>query len=113
MVRCPEATQDMPWNADRPANALYNTIASDARLSDTVRAEARAASVAIGKLVLAHGESKSYKPFDGSSYKDAVGPTIHAPLDASQIDPWAPKVSETKNAFYKAVDQDRFVGAVA
>ena len=113
MVRFSEATPDMPWNADRPAIALYNTIASDARLSDAIRSDARTAAGAIGRLVLAHGESKAYKPFDGSSYKDAVGPTIHAPLNPSQIDPWAPKVSETKNAFYKAVDQDRFVGAVA
>ena len=46
-------------------------------------------------------------------YSDAVGPTIHAPLSAGQTDPWAPKVSETQNAFYGAVDQDRFVRAIA
>ncbi len=58
-------------------------------------------------------ESRRFGPFDGSSYADAVGPTIHAPLSAKQLDPWAPKISETNNAFYDAVDQAKFVRAVA
>jgi hypothetical protein len=113
MVRFPEATPDMPWNADRPAIALYNTIASDVKLDSSLRSDARQAAEAVANLVLAHGESKSFAPFDGANYKDAVGPTIHAPVNKSQVDPWAPKISETQNAFYKSVDQDKFVRAIA
>ncbi|HVA28844.1 MAG TPA: hypothetical protein VNF68_11725 [Candidatus Baltobacteraceae bacterium] len=113
MVRFPEATPDMPWNADRPAMAVYNAVAADGSLDGTLRADARAASSAVDALVLAHKESAHFAPFDGSSYRDAVGPTIHAPVSHKQIDPWAPKVSETDNAFYKSVDQGNFVGAIA
>lgn len=113
MVRFSEATPDMPWHADRPAIALYTGIANDDRLSADVRAYARAAAGAVRGLVLAHKESRGYEPFDGSSYKDAVGPTIHAPVNAKQIDPWAPAISETSNAFYGAVDQSKFVRAIA
>jgi hypothetical protein len=113
MVRFSEATPDMPWHADRPAIAMYGAIAGDGRLSQTVRNEASEAARAIRGLVLAHKESRAYGPFDGSSYRDAVGPTIHAPLSAKQVDPWAPAISETKNAFYDAVDQSKFVRAIA
>jgi hypothetical protein len=113
MVRFPDATPDMPWHADRPAIAVYNAVASDGTISSAVRADARAAAGATRALVLAHQESRGFDPFAGSKYTDAVGPTIHAPLTAKQIDPWAPKVSETNNAFYKAVDQAKFVRAVA
>jgi hypothetical protein len=113
MVRFPEATPDMPWHSDRPAIAMYDAIASDAKLSTLLRDAARAASDATRALVLAHKESRSFGPFDGASYADAIGPTIHAPLSAKQVDPWAPKVSETKNAFYDEVDQAKFVRVVA
>jgi hypothetical protein len=113
MVRFPESTPDMPWHADRPAIAMYGAIASDTKLPSQLRDDARAAADATRALVLAHKESRGFGPFDGASYADAAGPTIHAPLSAKQLDPWAPKVSETNNAFYNAVDQDKFVRAVA
>jgi hypothetical protein len=93
----------LPWHADRPAIALYDTFASDTRLSDDVRTAAKAASGAVRDLVLAHRESKGFEPFAGASYKDAVGPTVHFATSKGQIDPWAPKMSETHTAFYKDV----------
>ena len=113
MVRFSEATPDMPWHADRPAIALYGTVASDAALPQQLRADAKASADAVRALVLAHKESRGYGPFDGSSYSDAVGPTVHAPVTTKQIDPWAPQISETNNAFYGAVDQAKFVRAIA
>ena len=113
MVRFHEATPDMPWHADRPAIAVYDRIASDTRLSDTIRKDAASASAAVRDLVLAHRESSSFEPFGGSSYKDAVGPTIHDPVTSKQVDPWAPSVSETKNRFYASTDQGAFVRAIA
>jgi hypothetical protein len=113
MVRFPEATDNMPWHADRPAIALYNTIAQDGRLNNTLRADAKAAADAVSSLVLAHKESSAFEPFGGASYSDAVGPTIHAPVNAAQVDPWGPTVSETNNNFFKSVDQVKFVRAVA
>jgi hypothetical protein len=93
----------LPWHADRPAIALYDTFARDTRLSDDVRNAASAAAKAVGDLVLAHGESKSFEPFAGASYTDAVGPTVHFATSKGQLDPWAPKISETHTAFYKDV----------
>jgi hypothetical protein len=113
MVRFAASTPDMPWHSDRPAMAVYDRIASDGALSAAIRGDARAASGAIGSLVMAHAESHRFAPFDGASYADAAGPTIHAPLSAKQVDPWGPKISETNNAFYHRVDQDRLVGALA
>ena len=113
MVRFPDATPDMPWHADRPAIAMYDAIAADTNVSSGLRDDARAAADATRALVLAHQESHKFGPFDGASYADAAGPTIHAPLSAKQLDPWAPKISETHNAFYDAVDQAKFVRAVA
>ena len=113
MVRFPQATPDMPWHADRPAIAMYDAIAGDASLPKELRAQAGAAAKAIGSLVMAHKESRAFGPFGGSSYSDAVGPTIHAPVARKQIDPWAPKINETNNAFYKNVDQSKFVGVLA
>jgi len=113
MVRFPEG-QSLPWRADRPAIEAYDTIANDGRLSQGVRTSARAASDAVHDLVLAHRESASFEPFDGAGYRDAVGPTVHLPTSHRQIDPWARNgVSETKNAFYDAVDQDKLVRAIA
>ncbi|HEY8315089.1 MAG TPA: hypothetical protein VIG51_13090 [Candidatus Baltobacteraceae bacterium] len=104
MVRFPDATPDMPWHADRPAIALYDTIASDGRLDDDVRAAARDAQKSVAALVVAHKESRSFAPFNGSSYTDAVGPTVHFPVSSSQVDPWGPKVSETHNRFFSETD---------
>ncbi len=114
MVRFPEATPDMPWHADRPAIAVYNAVASDGRLSATVRDDAKAASKAVGNLVLAHRESKSFDAFGGADYSDAAGPTLHLPTKPSQVNPWASSgVSETDNGFYKAVDGDKLSGVLA
>ena len=113
MVRFPEATPDMPWHADRPAMAMYDTIAKDTRLDVSLRQDAADAERAVDSLVLAHAESDAFGPFDGSSYRDAVGPTIHAPVNARQVDPWSPAVSETDNAFYRDVDEDRLSHIVA
>jgi hypothetical protein len=114
MVRFSEATPDMPWHADRPAIAVYTSVASDGSLPAQLRADARAAADATRALVMAHKESRGFGPFDGSNYADAVGPTIHAPLCAKQIDPWASRgISETNNAFYDSVDQAKFVRAFA
>lgn len=113
MVRFPEATPDMPWHADRPAMAMYRALANDTRLDASLRNDATAAAGAVGSLVMAHKESSAFAPFDGADYRDAVGPTVHAPVTPKQIDPWAPAVSETDNSFYAKTDQDKFVRAVA
>jgi hypothetical protein len=94
---------NLPWHADRPAIALYDTFAGDARLSNDVRSAAAGASKAVGDLVLAHGESKGFAAFGGADYRDAVGPTVHFATTPGQLDPWAPKISETHTAFYKEV----------
>jgi hypothetical protein len=104
MVRFPDATPDMPWHADRPAIALYDTIASDGRLDPAMRQAAKDASSAVRDIVIAHKESRDFKPFGGSDYSDAVGPTVHFPVKAAQIDPWGPKVSETHNRFFDETD---------
>jgi hypothetical protein len=93
----------LPWHADRPAIALYDTFAADTRLSNDVRAAASAASKAVGDIVLAHKESHGFAPFDGADYRDAVGPTVHFAVTPHQLDPWAPNMSETHTAFYKDV----------
>ena len=104
MARFPEATPDMPWRADRPALAVYGTIAADGRLPQNVRSAAAAAADSVVATVLAHGESGAFAPFGGSDFSDAAGPTVHFPVRVGQIDPWAPAVSETNNSFYRAVD---------
>lgn len=93
----------LPWHADRPAIALYDTFAGDTRLSHDVRDAAAVASKAVGGLVLAHQESKDFAAFGGADYRDAAGPTVHFATSRGQLDPWAPKVSETHTAFYKEV----------
>lgn len=113
MVRFPDATPDMPWHADRPAIATYNAVASDTSLDATLRGEAKSAANAVASLVLAHKESAHFGPFDDSSYRDAAGPTVHIPVTPKQIDPWAPKVSETNNAFYRDTDAAKIAGALA
>jgi hypothetical protein len=104
MVRFPEATPDMPWHADRPAIALYDTFANDSRLDSALRGAAKNAAHSVGSLVLAHKESRDFQPFGGSNYRDAAGPTVHFPVNGKQVDPWAPHISETHNRFFVATD---------
>jgi hypothetical protein len=114
MVRFPGATKDMPWHADRPAIAFYDTLASDGRLDGRLRADAHAAADAVRGLVLAHGERDDFRPFGGADYSDAAGPTVHLPTTRGQIDPWAAEgVSETDNAFYRAVDEGTMTRVLA
>jgi hypothetical protein len=113
MVRFPHGNA-LPWRADRPAIAFYDTLASDGRLSDRIRSDARAASGAVSDLVLAHRESGGFEPFGGADYSDAIGPTIHLPTSRKQIDPWASAgVTETDNAFYRKVDEGKMAGVLA
>ncbi|MBV9270896.1 MAG: hypothetical protein JO165_07380 [Candidatus Eremiobacteraeota bacterium] len=104
MVRFPQATPDMPWHADRPAIALYDALAQDGRLAKNIRDLAASAEASVKGLVLAHKESRDFAPFDDASYTDAGGPTVHFAVNARQLDPWAPHVSETKNRFYSETD---------
>lgn len=104
----------LPWRADRPAIAFYDTLASDGRLDNRIRSDAQAASAAVANLVLAHRESGQFAPFGGADYSDAVGPTIHLPTSRKQIDPWASAgVTETDNAFYRNVDEGKMTGILA
>ncbi len=113
MVRFP-GSNGLPWHADRPAIATYGAIAGDTRLDGDLRAKARAAEQTVGALVVAHKESRSYEPFGGSDYRDAVGPTVHLPTTQRQIDPWASQgISETDNAFYKETDGRAAAGVLA
>ena len=101
MVRFHAATPDMPWHADRPALALYGKIANDNRLDPPLRSAAARAQQSVRALVIAHGESSSFEPFDGADYGDAAGPTVHFPVSGKQIDPWAPRITETHNRFFE------------
>jgi hypothetical protein len=114
MVRFPHAPKDMPWHADRPAIAFYDTLAGDGRLDETLRADARDAAGAVRDLVLAHRERSDFAPFGDADYSDATGPTVHLPTARRQIDPWAGAgVSETDNAFYRKVDEDAMTRVLA
>ena len=114
MVRFPQAERDMPWRADRPAIAFYDTLATDGRLDARLRSDAARAENAVRDLVLAHRESDDFAPFGGADYSDAVGPTVHLPTSRRQIDPWASHgVVETNNAFYRNVDQNEMTRALA
>jgi hypothetical protein len=104
MVRFPDG-KGLPWRADRPALALYQTFAQDGRLDGALRKAASEAVNAISATVLAHAESADFAPFNDSDYTDAVGPTVHFPTAHKQIDPWAPQMKETDNAFYRAVGE--------
>jgi hypothetical protein len=110
MARCEKSS--LPWRADRPAIALYDKLAGDVRLPQPVRDDARAAADAVRSAVLAHRESRAFAPYGGADYGDAAGPTVHAPLRDDQIDPWAPQVTETANAFWKEVDGQRLADAL-
>lgn len=107
-------TADMVYHADRPAEAVYDAIASDTRLPKSVRDAASSAKAAVSALVLAHSESAWFGPLN-ASYADAAGPTAHLPLSPEQYDPWSSGgVTETHNAFFKAVhgpDLARTLGA--
>jgi hypothetical protein len=114
MVRFPQSDRNMPWRADRPAIAFYNTIATDGRLDARLRSDAAAAERAVRDLVLAHRESDDFVPFGGADYSDAVGPTVHLPTSRREIDPWASAgVVETKNPFYAKVHQAEMTRALA
>lgn len=114
MVRFPEATKDMPWQADRPAIAFYDRLASDGRLDAKLREDARAAGDAVRDLVIAHRESGAFEPFGGADYSDAAGPTVHLPTTRGQVDPWAADgVSETDNDFYRNVDEAEMTRVIA
>ena len=110
MARCEKTA--LPWKADRPAIALYDKLASDARLPEHIRADARDAAGAVRASVLAHRESRSFMPYGGIDYGNAIGPTVHAPIRSDQIDPWAPEMTETANAFWKDVDGRRLATAL-
>lgn len=113
MVRFPES-RHLPWRADRPAIAFYDTLASDGRLDARLRDDAAGARDAVRDLVMAHRESGSFAPFDGADYSDAAGPTIHLPTRPGEIDPWASAgVSETKNDFYRNVDEAKMTRVLA
>jgi len=112
MVRFPKG-KHLPWRADRPALALYETFAEDGRLPSNVRDAAHAAGETIRHMVLAHRESDDFAPFGDADYSDAAGPTVHFPLSGAQVDPWAPNVSETDNAFYKTVGADKLTRVIA
>jgi hypothetical protein len=113
MVRFPGGSA-MPWHADRPAIAFYDTLASDGRLDARLRSDAKAAADAVGDLVLAHRESGEFTPFGGADYSDAVGPTVHLPTSRKQIDPWASGgVTETHNDFYAKVDEGEMTRVLA
>jgi len=114
MVRFPEGGKGLPWHADRPAIAFYDTLANDGRLNAILRDDARSAENAVSELVLAHRESAGFEPFGGADYSDAVGPTIHLPTSQRAIDPWARAgVSETDNAFYRNVDEAAMTRVIA
>jgi hypothetical protein len=114
MVRFTEMTHEtMPWQADRPAMALYDILASDGRLPGELRTAAAGASAAVRETVLAHRESGGFEPFGGADYADAAGPTVHFPVTARQIDPWSPNLRETDTAFYRAVGGDRLARVIA
>jgi len=113
MVRFPQATPDMPWHADRPAIALYDTLARDARLDKQLRDLAAAAETSVKNVVLAHKESRDFAPFDHASYDDAAGPTVHFAVKAGQLDPWAPRITETQNRFYSETDAAKMERVIA
>ncbi len=111
MVRF-DRSHDMPWHADRPAEAAYEKIASDSRLSDDVRRAARDSYDAVADLVLAHAEASDFGPFH-ASYKDAIGPTQHLPVTSKSYDSWAQGgISETHNDFYNATHGREFARAI-
>jgi hypothetical protein len=105
-------TSDMIYHADRPVEALYAKIGTDARLPQPVRDAAGAARDAVGAIVLAHDEDAWSAPMH-ARYADAAGPTAHIPLSSDQYDPWSRNgVSETHNAFFKAVHGREFAQAI-
>lgn len=103
MVRFP-GSSGLPWHADRPAIALYQRFAHDPRLDAQLRTDALNAETAVKNVIIAHEESRDFAPFDHATYRDAAGPTVHFPINRSQVDPWAPRVSETHNRFFEETD---------
>lgn len=111
MTRSQDRT--LPWHVDRPAEELYGSLAHDTSLPTALRIAAHKAVEAISATVLAHDESGNFAPFGHESYRDAVGPTVHFPTSTRQIDPWAPAISETKNAFAAEVGEVKTARALA
>ena len=97
----------LPWHADRPAIALYDTLAADERLPAAVRRDATRASAAVANTIVSHAESRGFGPFEGADYRDAVGPTVHFATSAAERDPMAPRISETNTQFYREVGAAR------
>ncbi|HET6275204.1 MAG TPA: hypothetical protein VFE16_04605 [Candidatus Cybelea sp.] len=113
MVRF-HGSRGLPWHADRPAIAFYDSLGGDGRLDERLQSDALQASAAVRNLVLAHRESAGFNPFGGADYSDAVGPTVHLPTSQREIDPWASAgMTETENAFYRAVDEARMTSVLA
>ena len=54
------AAREMPWHADRPAIAFYDTLAERRALGSGSSPDAAAASAAVRSLVLAHRESDDF-----------------------------------------------------
>lgn len=99
---------DLPWHADRPAEAVFDAIAADSRLDANLRNKAAGVASAVRDSVVAHGEAGMFAPFR-ASYADSAGPTAHLPLTRRQYDPWADQgVAETSTAFYDDVDGPAF-----
>ncbi len=83
--------KQLPWHADRPALALYDAFARDARLPDDVRAAAGERAETRSRQPSSRTpRRRAYAPFGGADYSDAVGPTVHFATTAKQRDPWAP-----------------------
>lgn len=112
MARIPDAGA-LPYRADRPAIAVYTRLADDGRLDARLRIAAHDAASAVQGLILAHAESAHFAPFGGADYRDAAGPTVHLPTSRKEVDPWAPRISETKNAFYHTVHAPALARAIA
>jgi hypothetical protein len=112
MVRFPEG-KALPWRADRPAVALYQTLSEDTRLGQSIRSAALSARNAVADTVLAHRETNDFAPFNDADYSDAFGPTVHFPITPKQIDTWAPQISETDNDFYKSVGAADLASVIA
>lgn len=103
---------DMPWHADRPAVAVFDRVAADERIPQSVRDSASRAAKAVRAIVLAHGEAQNFGPFH-ASYADAAGPTVHLPTTRRSYDGWAEAgVTETHNDFFDAVDGRELARAV-
>ncbi len=101
----------VPWNADRPAIAVYTVLARDPRLPLDVRRDAASLALAISGTLLAHGESVGFAGF-GPSYLDAPGPTVHLPTKLSDVAPYAPAISELEATQSYLSGNNQLIGAL-